>query len=267
MSYDGGMHSFVTYVDEAGDEGFRFDKGSSKWFVLSAVVARKEHDIEAVKLVDRVRNRIKKKPRADLHFRKLKHRQRLVLVDEISRARLRAVVVMIHKPSLREPEKFSERFRLYFYSTRLLLERVSWLCRDRRLASGRGDGSAKIYFSNRTSLKYGELKEYLRLLEEQSIVRDIRINWDVIRPDQIIPQPAHQMMGLQIADAVASGFFVAAEPSGHGFTEGRFARMLRPVVYKHGGRYLGYGVKIWPTKAEELVRRDQLHEWYPSYAR
>lgn len=41
--------SFVAYVDESGDEGFKFlpnEQGSSRWFVLSALVIRKENDLQ-----------------------------------------------------------------------------------------------------------------------------------------------------------------------------------------------------------------------------
>ena len=82
---------FRVYIDESGDEGFKFDrpnKGSSRWFVLSAVVTREEDDVPTVRLVDRVRRRLKKPPRATLHFRTLKHEHRLPYVDEISKARL-----------------------------------------------------------------------------------------------------------------------------------------------------------------------------------
>lgn len=37
--------SFIAYIDEAGCEGFKFGGGSSLWFVLSAVVTRREIDI------------------------------------------------------------------------------------------------------------------------------------------------------------------------------------------------------------------------------
>jgi hypothetical protein len=43
--------SFVAYVDESGDEGFVFnadDGGSSRWFVLSAVVIRQVNDLQMV---------------------------------------------------------------------------------------------------------------------------------------------------------------------------------------------------------------------------
>src|SRR3546814_12453405 len=79
--------------------------------------------------------------RSTLHFRELKHEQKIPYVRAIAAAPLRTVSVLVHKPSLNEPETFqAEKFRLYFYLTRYLLERVSWLCRDHRRAN-EGDGT------------------------------------------------------------------------------------------------------------------------------
>lgn len=47
--------TFIAYVDESGDEGFSFGRGSSDWFVLAAVITKQNNDLETVKLVDRVR--------------------------------------------------------------------------------------------------------------------------------------------------------------------------------------------------------------------
>lgn len=67
---------------------------------------------------------------------------------------------LIHKPAISEPEKFAiGRHQLYRYASRLLLERVSWLCRDHRKA-GAGDGFADIAFSNRAQISYDELRGY-----------------------------------------------------------------------------------------------------------
>jgi hypothetical protein len=74
------------------------------------------------------------------------------------------------------------------------------------------------------------------------------------------------MMGLQIADAVASSFFVALERSGYGFTEDRYVRMIKSVMYRgRKGDYLGYGIKIFPSDAETLVKNDQRQAWYPHF--
>src|SRR3546814_44410 len=111
--------SFRVYVDESGDEGFVFrpdGSGSSRWLVLSAVVTRAATDLETVKLVDGVRTVLGRPARSTLHFRELKHEQKIPYVRAIAAAPLRTVSVLVHKPSLNEPETFqAEKFRLYFY--------------------------------------------------------------------------------------------------------------------------------------------------------
>lgn len=257
------MHnsSFVVYIDESGDEGFSFGKGSSEWFVLSAVVTRKETDLETVKLIDEVRSQLNKPDKKPLHFRDLKHEQRLPFIDKIANASLRIVSVLVHKPSLREPEIFQERYRLYFYSIRYLLERVSWLCFDKRKDDDGGDGSADIIFSNRSGMSYEEMRGYLALLEEQSKYKDVQIKWPVIRRDQITALTAGKKMGLQIADAVASSFYYAVQSSQHGFTEDRYARMLKPVIYQRKGMYAGHGIKFWPKEVNAIERFEWMREY------
>ena len=92
--------SFVVYIDESGDEGFQFDKGSSKWFVLSAAITHKATDLATVKLVDTVRATLGRKDNAPLHFRGLKHEHRLPFLHEIAQADLKTVSVFIHKPAI-----------------------------------------------------------------------------------------------------------------------------------------------------------------------
>ncbi len=79
--------TFQVYIDESGDEGFKFGAGSSAWFVLSAVVLKAAVEPDEVKLVDAVRATLNKPPNKPLHFRDLKHHQRLVYVDHIVQAR------------------------------------------------------------------------------------------------------------------------------------------------------------------------------------
>ena len=110
--------SFVAYVDESGDEGFKFTQGSSEWFVLSAVITRKRYDVQTVKLIDDVRALLKCRSRKPLHFSHMKHEQRLPYVDTIAKAPLRTTSMLVHKPSLLEPEVFQERHRLYRYIVR-----------------------------------------------------------------------------------------------------------------------------------------------------
>jgi hypothetical protein len=253
--------SFRVYIDESGDEGFAFGAGSSEWFVLSAVVTHASDDLAAVKLVDSVRMRLNRPPWKPLHFRDLRHEHRLVHVDEIARQPLRVVSVLVHKPSLDEPEEFGERYRLYFHAARYLLERVSWYCRDHRHPEHDGDGTADIAFSNRSGMSYQELRSYLDTLRERTDILGVRIDWSVVRTDRIHSFTPGRRMGLQVADAVAGSFFYATQASQYGFTEDRYARMLKPVVYHHRGSYLGYGIKLWPHKAEARLEREERLTW------
>jgi hypothetical protein len=105
------------------------------------------------------------------------------------------------------------------------------------------------------------MKKYLTKLEEGSGFFGVKIEWDVIRPAQIIAFSAGRRIGLQIADAVASSFFYAVEPSQHGFTEDRYARMLKPVVYRHRGRSVGNGIKFFPREVDQAIDTDENLRW------
>jgi hypothetical protein len=249
--------SFVVYVDESGDEGFQFSKGSSEWLVLSASIFRKATEPQDVKLVNDVCKLLGKSPQSGLHFRLLKHDQRVPYIARIASTRTRTISVLVHKPSLREPEVFREKSRLYIYSVRYLLERVSWFCREKLLRGDPGDGSAEIIFSNRSSTSYGDIRDYRKNLQ----AKDTQIHWPAIRPDQVYPLPHKQRFGLQIADAIASSFYLALQTNRFGFTEDRFARMLRPIVWRRGSSILAYGLKIWPKEAEAALDYDGSHKW------
>ncbi|MCK6448932.1 MAG: DUF3800 domain-containing protein [Planctomycetes bacterium] len=257
--------AFRVYIDESGDEGFVFNpdgSGSSEWFVLSAVVTRTANDRELIDLIDQTRAQLGRQPREPLHFRKLKHEQRLPLVDRIAKAKVRLVSVLVHKPSLQEPEKFSERFLLYRYATRYLLERVSWLCRDTAGADG---PQAKVIFSNRSAMSYDELRDYLAHLQARTQEFDVRVDWSAIDPSRIEARTHDSLCGLQVADAVASSFFYGVNRTRHGFTEPRYAQLLAPVVYRRKSVALGYGIKLWPREVSATIEQRPGAEWLASY--
>lgn len=234
--------SFVAYIDESGDEGFAFGSGSSEWFVLSAVVTLKAEDLQTVKLVDRVRQRLGKPEHKPLHFRDLRHEHRLPFIAEISRASLRVVTLLVHKPSLPEPDVFQRNNYLYSYATQILLERVGQLCQAGRPREG--DGTAEVVFANRSGMSYADLIQSLRTSQFEETP---------IRPDQMYACTAGRKMGLQIADAVASGFFKAVEPTSYGHTEDRYARMLKTVLFRKEGVCHGYGLTLWPGPTERAL--------------
>ena len=262
--------SFVVYIDESGDEGFVFNadgSGSSRWFVLSAAVIRKTNDLQMVSCLKDVREVLGKPPKTPLHFVDMKHEQRVPYIRRVGDLPIRTVSVLIHKPLITEPEKFQNtKYLLYRYATRMLLERVSWLCRDQRQAN-QGDGFADIIFSNRSNMSYEEICDYLRLLIRQhdDDPQKVQIDPTVIDPERIRSVEHSRLAGLQVADAVASGLHFAVKVNRYGETETGYLAHLKKTLYRHQKSVMGYGVKLWPedfaalkAKAPETVNLEGL---------
>jgi hypothetical protein len=252
--------SFVAYIDESGDEGFDFNNaGTSHWFVLSSVVVRAKHDPQLVKdIVDRVRTAHGNTGRKKLRFRKMRPPLRQSCVDIVSTHRIRTVTVLIYKPSL-TPETFRKQHRLYFYATRFLSERISWLCRDHRIA-GEGDGSCRLVFDERQGMSYANMEAYFRLLRQKRGSERTEIEWSVISTDLIESTHGARRVGLQVADFVAGSFFCAVDSVvGQGICD--YARCLRPVVYHHNRKYKGYGVKQFPMNCQDVPATNFLSQW------
>lgn len=207
-----------------------------------------------------------KPPKTPLHFVDLRHEQRVPYVRRVGELPIRTVNILVHKPQISEPEKFQNtKYLLYRYATRMLRERVSWLCRDQRRV-GEGDGFAEIIFSNRSNMSYNDIRHYLRLLIRQN--RDdpqkVQIDPTVIDPERIRSVEHSKMAGLQVADAVASGFH-SVKVNRYGETEAGYLPYLKKTLYRHGKTVLGYGVKVWPedfhilqAKAPEIVNLERV---------
>jgi hypothetical protein len=250
--------SFVAYVDESGDEGFLFrpdGSGSSRWLVLSAVVIRKTNDLQVVDCLKAVRAVLSKPPQHPLHFVDLKHEQRIPYVRRVGELPVRTVSILIYKPLIREPEKFqNEKHRLYRYASRLLLERISWLCRDHRRPE-EGDGFTEVIFSNRSAMSYDDLRQYVGLLLARSqATSEVQIDGTVIDADRIRSVEHSKLAGLQAADAVASALHFAVKRNRYGEVEPAYVPHLSRTFYRHKGIAVGYGLKFWPGTLEEIKK-------------
>lgn len=251
--------SFHAFIDEAGDEGFKFlpnETGSSRWFVLSAVVFRNSNALAPVRILKESRELLKRDAKAVLHFRNLKHEHRRAFTAVIAKEKLLTVSVLSYKPDIPEPENYqNEKFLLYKYLTRLLVERVSWLARDFR-KDGDGDGTVQLIFSDRAAMSYADLREYLSMLKAQSQFADkVNIHWPAIDLGAIKAVAHEKLAGLQVADAVASGLYYAVNLNQFGQAEPGYFELLRSNVYSYKGARIGYGLKFLsklPTLKEKM---------------
>lgn len=275
-------HSFEAYIDESGCEGFKFrprpHPGSPEWFILAAILWRTD---ERKLVLDRMRAAIDTiaPQRAHMHFTDLSHDQKVAWLDSIVKSGALTTAVLVNKPKLARPEIFHRKDRLYFYATRFLLERISWMCRDNHRAQPASDGTVNIHFSKRKNMSYDELFSYLDLLRWQGardewmgfLLGDIRIHWPAIRTTQIEVRPHMDLIGLQMADAVCGVLRAAAEYSNYNFTEHRFAKMLKPIVYYRptriglGRNYYSYGLKFFPDPPRDEANRRPRYHWLRKY--
>jgi hypothetical protein len=162
--------------------------------------------------------------------------------------------VLVHKPSISEPEVFQQQpYALYHYATRLLVERVSWLCRD-HYRTGQGDGTVEMVFSNRSAMSYDNLRGYLSKLKLGQAGSDVRVDWSVVDPQRIRAVNHDQLAGLQLADAVASGVFFSVHRNPYGDYEDRYLRLMGKTIYRNKGTVDGYGLKLWCADAAETAR-------------
>jgi|ERR1700693_1182735 len=109
-------------------------------------------------------------------------------------------------------------------------------------------------------MPYQELKEYMdKLRTGNTLDDDVRVAWNCLETE--IQSFSHgSRAGLQVADAIASSLYRAVEPL-IGYTEPRYVKMLKPVIYDRYGKYQSYGVKIWPWDPA-MVEREERFRWF-----
>jgi hypothetical protein len=253
-------HSFLAFIDESGDDGLdKFREpgaggGSSSWLILSACLFRQVYKLDAVNWRDEISAKMPEKKSRTLHFAELNHNQRVVAAQTIATKPLRAMSVLAAKKPI-PSGIYREKNQLYFYMTRYLIERLSWLCRDLRPLVPEGDGRVAITFSRRGGMSYNSFREYLHRMKASNDA-DVKIHWPVIDIDAVDAKDHSSSASLQLVDAIASSFACAVEPNIYGNCELRYAEILKPITYHRKGNYLSYGVKLVP-KPEECSLSNQ----------
>lgn len=251
-------HSFVAYIDESGDDGLKKFRqlgqgGATHWLVISACVYKYTHDLEAVRWRDTIKELMPNKKKRDIHFADMKHAEKVATCQKLAELPIHIVNVLSNKTTIQEGI-YTVKNQLYWYVTRHVIERISWLCRDLRPHVPEGNGAVKIIFSKRGSMDYREFQSYLDTLKSQ----ESNIHWPIIDIEAIDAQDHSRWAGLQLADCVASAFSAAIEPDRYGNCEMRYAEILKPKVYSRKGNHLSYGAKLLPSHESMNLNEQQI---------
>lgn len=241
-------NSFNVYIDEAGDEGFKFEcklgRGSSKFFVLSAIIVKQELDLELASLVNKLKNILKYQPKdilAPLHFCKMSHDKRKVCINQLMNFEDYTIIsVVFQKEKLAEPLKVKSV--LYNYACKLLMEKVTIFLKSNK-------AKANFIFEHRRNTHYDELETYMRkVIDYERYVLSIR------------PLTKSQSKCLQLADVVASSTYQAFEPNQYdGDVEPSYLIKLSKSIFIHNGKCLGYGLKLFPSDTD-IVEQEK-YSW------
>lgn len=241
---------FNCYIDESGDEGI--DTGGSRWFVLGALIVDSERDLQVSEMVSRIKTRFGRDPWWTLHWSDIrKHEQKLYVCQELRSEQWTFSCVVVDKthPLIMSAIGLRKKWHLYFYTTRLLLERLSWYARDH------GGQIATPIFEYRSNMSYEALREYLAVL--RGWATDARIEWDYLEWKEFKIRSKRNSRLLQAADSVCGAVNNALEYSDYGTTESRYITELRDGLYRRGSNLFSYGFKF------AVGRKEYFESEYP----
>lgn len=92
----------LVFVDESGDLGFKFDRGSTRFFTIALVVfATSEAALACQRAIERVRGRLELPPSYEFHFHRDSHDRRLALLSAVARHQFACYTFTFDKAALR----------------------------------------------------------------------------------------------------------------------------------------------------------------------
>lgn len=141
----------LIYIDDSGDPGFKFDRGSSRYFVMAAVVFLNEaHAKQASRAMDGLRRNLGWHPKHEFKFSKLSKSKRIHFLRTMSQQHFVIRAVLIHKETFRDNYVVGSKDDFYNFAIKELLEKSEAACYDASLfLDGHGD---RIY--KKAALRY-----------------------------------------------------------------------------------------------------------------
>lgn len=272
MSYE-----YIAYIDEAGDDGIKRIKaidgiGASEWFVLAAVVVRKNKNYELLRAIEKTKIEFGIQKENNIHFRKLSFNQKKIIGEKLAKLPVRFFAVVSNKKNIRKhknirAEKVNAKSWVYNFMTRLLLERVTEFCGQKKGEILFVENCVRIEFSRRGGINYNDTINYLKRLKNQKeyaggpFLKAGSIDWAVVDFAEIRNIRHSQSPGLQAADIVASSFYNSLDSTMKDGGNKCFALSLLPRMGRKrdskSGQIAEVGLKIMPHFSSIKITKNQ----------
>lgn len=247
---------YHAYIDEAGDEGLGKLKskgvsgGQSTFFAIGAFMVAGGDDAQLPTWRDDLVRQFPQRVGRTLHFRDLKHEQKIAVCHTLAEKPFGACVVLSYKPTIVDSPKygvFKQPQHLYNYLVRFTLERITAAVR-KRAAIYRHRAALTVTFSRREGTDYEVMREYLQLIKDgKEVMPSIgKIDWSVFDPANIRVENHAVRAGLQLADVVTSATYAAFEPGLYGHCEEGYCQAMRGRYIRHQRRALNCGLTLIP---------------------
>lgn len=256
MNFDPGECSYWAFIDESGELGFRFERGSTEFLVMGAVIIpcwfkdAAPMFFEHAKALAKLPTLKDGVPRPMPKFGDAQERCRHYLSSLIPLYPFATVHVAAHKPTIAQTHMASNNDDLYAYLIKLTVERISWFVRDQNHVLDPGNKRCKLIFSENEALSYESIQSYLNLLRRGRGKYNCRIDWRYVSETDFDVHPHSAESELHIADVASGAMFSALDCSKktlHKIRDDRFIRNMRDAICRTERQR--YGLKIFPSEA------------------
>lgn len=230
----------------------------SRWFILGALIVPSDVDFQISTMVSRIKKTFGKDDAWVLHWSKIKkHDQKRYICRELLTEQWVFACVATDKthPFITSSKGLREKQVLYFYSARLLLERLSWYARDN------GNEKALPIFEYRSSVSYDEIRKYFRLLRGWMPPAQVHISWNNLEYKRFRILPKRKSRLLQASDCVCGALKDGLEYSGYGLIEPSYILSLESRFYRRAGNLFSYGLKFLHVTPRGLGELENEYGW------
>lgn len=248
--------TYVAYIDESGDPSIKPIKlpGGSEWFILSCLLVR-ENMVPALSNAHyNILSQFTNRQTDVLHFNRLIPAKKFIACQGVARTPCRGFVAISNKKNIINYNNQKIRSNdpwLYWWMTRILLEKVTDWCHRHAARNGVQSPKIRLIFERRGGNDYDKLMEYLNKLHIQSQAGELYINhddikWDLIDFNEIHVIDKKNSKGLQLSDTITGAFCNSLHPekNNHDLT---YAKTLHPIIAMNSsGNRIDYGIKTRP---------------------
>jgi len=245
---------FNCYIDESGDEGI--ETGGSRWFILGSLIIPEEEDLQSSTMVSRVKKKFGHDDKYVLQWKRIKkHSQKLYVCQEYQTEQWTFTCVATDKthPFITKAPSRKVKYALYFYSARLLLERLSWYARDN------GNRKALPIFEYRSNMSYDEMRDYFLYL--RGWIPALPISWNNLEYRNFKIMPKKQSRLLQASDNVCGAVKDGLEYDGYGNIEPRYVLSYADRFYRRNNNLFSYGLKFLHASSGTLADLQKEYNW------